>query len=264
MLHEPLVRAAANTPDDFTIRGREVSRVEGLSDGVFALAMTLLIVSGQVPTSFDELLNVFRGFPAFAACFAVLLWFWIVHYTFFRRFGLNDGTTIFLNSCLLFLVVFYVYPLKFVFTLFIAGLTGIGAQAAGKAIQYSQVDDLFIIYSTGFALVWLVFGLMYLHAYRLRDSLQLDPVERLLTRAEIGRCLAMISLALASILIATFGQGRAVAFAGWIYALTGPIEGVHGWSVGRRKARLLAQTTPTPEATQSSGLPTGTAHPPQG
>ena len=113
MLREPLVRAAANTPDDFTIRGREVSRVEGLSDGVFALAMTLLIVSGQVPTSFDELLNVFRGFPAFAACFAVLLWFWIVHYTFFRRFGLNDGTTIFLNSCLLFLVVFYVYPLKF-------------------------------------------------------------------------------------------------------------------------------------------------------
>ncbi len=243
MLREPLIHAGVGT-SDFQLRGREVSRVEALSDGVFALAMTLIVVSGQVPATFDELLNVFRGFPAFALCFATLLWFWMVHYTFFRRYGLHDNTTIFLNSCLLFLVIFYVYPLKFVFTLFIAGLTGLGAQAASSAILTSQVGELFIIYSGGFALVWLVFGLMHLHAYRQREALALNPVERLLTRAEIGRCLALIAVAMVSILIASFASGGFVAFAGWIFGLIGPVEGIHGWSVRRRKERLIARPTP--------------------
>ena len=229
-----------SSPGDFRIRGPEVSRLEALSDGVFALAMTLLIVSGQVPASFEELKTVFRGFPAFAACFAILLWFWLVHNRFFRRYGLHDGTTVFLNSCLLFLVLFYVYPMKFVFGLFVASVTGLGAGAS--AIEYSQVDDLFMIYSSGFALVWAVFALMFLHAYRRRDELELSPVERLLTRAEIGRCLALILIALASVLIAATAHGFWVTAAGWIYGLIGPMEGVHGWSVGRRRARLAAGT----------------------
>ena len=39
------------------LRGREVSRIEGLSDAVFGFEITFLVVSLEVPNTFDELLN---------------------------------------------------------------------------------------------------------------------------------------------------------------------------------------------------------------
>jgi hypothetical protein len=60
----------------FRWRGGDISRLEGLSDAVFAFAVTLLVVSLEVPETFDELLHVLRGFFAFAVCFAILFWVW--------------------------------------------------------------------------------------------------------------------------------------------------------------------------------------------
>jgi hypothetical protein len=53
------------------------------------------------------------------------------HYYFFRYYGLEDITTIVLNTLLLFLVLFYVYPLKFLVSVFLVNiwinpLTGVG------------------------------------------------------------------------------------------------------------------------------------------
>ena len=100
-----------------TERRAETSRLEGFSDAVFAFALTLLVVSLQVPSSFDELVRTLRSFIAFAASFAALIWIWYLHRQFFRRFGLGDGPMIVLNSTLLFVVLLYVYPLKFLSTL---------------------------------------------------------------------------------------------------------------------------------------------------
>lgn len=60
----------------FRWRGGEISRLEGLSDAVFAFAVTLLVVSLEVPETFNELLRVLRGFFAFAVCFSILFWVW--------------------------------------------------------------------------------------------------------------------------------------------------------------------------------------------
>src|SRR4026207_195065 len=74
----------------FRWRGNEISRLEGFTDAVFAFAVTLLIVALEVPHTFDGLLDVLRGFPAFVICFAILMVFWNAHYKFFRRYGLQN------------------------------------------------------------------------------------------------------------------------------------------------------------------------------
>ena len=121
--------------EDFRWRGEDVSRIEGFSDAVFAFAVTLLVVSLEVPKTFDELLATMRGFFAFAICFTLLLIVWYDHYKFFRRYGLRDAPTRWLNSALLFLMLMYVYPLKFLFTLLIDQWFGF---AKNEMIETSQ------------------------------------------------------------------------------------------------------------------------------
>ena len=61
---------------DFRIRGKEISRVEGLSDAVFGFAITLLVVSLEVPKTSGEVLHAMRGFFAFAITFSLLFLVW--------------------------------------------------------------------------------------------------------------------------------------------------------------------------------------------
>ena len=84
---------------------KEISRLEAFSDAVFAFALTLLVVSLEVPSSYAELMNTMRGFVPFACTFALVTWIWYEHNKFFRRYGLEDPFTVFINGTLLFLVL---------------------------------------------------------------------------------------------------------------------------------------------------------------
>src|SRR5579863_7127138 len=108
----------------FRWRGGEITRLEAFCDVVFGFALTLLVVSLEVPHSYADMMAAMRGFLPFAICFAQLVMIWLAHYRFSRRFGLEDPYAVFLNIALLFLVLFYVYPLKFVFALVFSQLTG--------------------------------------------------------------------------------------------------------------------------------------------
>src|ERR671916_1290586 len=185
--------------EGFRWRGEDVSRIEGFSDAVFAFAVTLLVVSLEVPKTFDELLATMQGFFAFAICFYLLYIVWYEHYKYFRRYGLSDFLTLCLNAALLFLVLMYVYPLKFLFTLLIDELFGF---AENETIEPSQWPQLLAIYGAGFVAIQLVFVLMYLRAYSLRATLELDARELSVTREEIQGSLLNISVGLASVAIA--------------------------------------------------------------
>lgn len=216
---------------DFRWRGGDVSRIEGFSDAVFAFSMALLVVSVDVPTSFDELVARMRGFVAFGICFTLLIYIWYHHYLFFRRFGLQTASIVALNGLLLFLVLFYTYPLKFLYSVLVGVMFGVQS-ADDMVITAQQMPSLMIIYSTGFLAIFLVFALMNMRAWSLREHLDLDEIEELETRSTIVGHFIHVGIALISIGIVLLG--RPSFFAGIIYSMLGPTMWVHAvWTKKR-------------------------------
>jgi uncharacterized membrane protein len=241
VLRGRLAQSWLSGEEGFFWRGREVLRIEGFSDAVFAFAVTLLVVSLEVPNTFDELLATMRGFLAFAICFLLLLTVWFEQYKFFRRYGLSDGTTIHLNALLLFVVLFYVYPLKFLFTAWMDQLLGFRTQVGHstesviETIEPGQWPLLIIIFSAGFVVVQLIFVLLYWRAYALRGTLELNFHEASITRQEIQGFLILAGIGLASIAIAYFGGEERLSWAGLVYALSWPLMQLHSRIMARRR-----------------------------
>ena len=217
----------------FRWRGGEITRLEAFCDVVFGFALTLLVVSLEVPHSYAEMMTVMRGFVPFAVCFAQLILIWLSHYRFSRRFGLEDPYTVFLNIVLLFLVLFYVYPLKFVFALVFSQITG---SDMAQGLELRQAAVMMRVYAIGFTAVFSLFALMYAHAYKLRNELQLNSVEVLQTRSTIQENIIMAVVGAVSFALSY----KSPALAGWWYFVLGPALGFHGAIYGKR-TRLLAE-----------------------
>lgn len=231
----------------FRWRGGEIARIEGLSDAVFAFAVTLLIVSLEVPRTFNELKVVMRGFFPFAVCFILLLQVWHEQYRYFRRYNLQDSVSTVLNCVLLFLVLFYVYPLKFLFTFLFNGWMGFGTRvqlpngAWENVIGPHQLPELMAIFSGGFLAVACIFILLFTHALRRRAALELNALEVYDTKVSIGAAAINAFTALVSLMIAFFGSVGTSGLAGLIYPiLLGPGFTIYYTIVGRKRSRLLA------------------------
>jgi len=93
------------------------SRLESFSDSIFAFAATLLVVSLNVPDTFDALKANSISFFSFGFSFLALTLLWKTHNNLFRRINIIDNWVVFLNMLLLFVILFYVYPLKFLTSL---------------------------------------------------------------------------------------------------------------------------------------------------
>jgi uncharacterized membrane protein len=220
----------------FRIRGREVTRLEAFSDAVFAFAVTLLVVSLEVPKTFADLMETMRGFVAFGVCFALLAMIWNHHYIYSRRYGLEDGFARLLTCAMLFVVLLYVYPLKFLFNLFINGII-LGGK--GGQLRHDEASALFVIYGLGFAAIYLAFAALYLHAWRRRVELELNDIEKLDTRWEIYGMLCHASVGIGSALVALVITE--VGRAGLVYFSLFGIMWIHGILHGRKRRELAAR-----------------------
>ena len=131
---------------------------------------------------------LFPGFFSFIACFAILSTLWHRHVQFFRRYGLYDTATVALNTVLLALVLFYLYPLKFLMNSVCEVLeyavmrTIIGPHPKPQAFSNAGlVPRIMSVYMIGFGAVSLAFALLYRHALRRRADLKLSPFEEAVT-----------------------------------------------------------------------------------
>ena len=225
------------------LRRHEISRVEAFSDAVFAFALTLLVVALEVPDDYEQMMVLVSGFLPFACCFALLVWIWHEHNAFFRRFGLHDGYTTTLNAALLFVVLFYVYPLKFMFDSLFARFI----PALAKTVTPMSLDELAstsAIYSLGFIVLFTLFALLYHHAYARREALGLTPLEVFDARMAMGHHLVSVGVGLFAFLIAV-GAPRVLApLSATSFCLMGPFHYAFGAWTGRRRKALEARGSP--------------------
>jgi uncharacterized paraquat-inducible protein A len=180
---------------------------------------------------------------AFAICFAVLVQVWYYHYIYSRRYGLQTTYTIILNAVLIFVVLFYVYPLKFLFTLVVGEFSG------GRTISHSQLNNmitadyqpaaLMVIYSLGYTAVFALFALLYHYAYSKRTQLELNEYETLRTRHAV---IFHISFALVGVLViavALLLPSQYAGYAGLLYCLNSVVGFAAGSILGKRERLAL-------------------------
>ena len=211
--------------DGFRMRGTEMARIDGFSDVVFGFALTLLVVSLEVPRTFSELHGLLREFLPFAVSFLLLMMVWYEHYKYFRLYATEDLRTICLNGALLFVVLFYVYPLKFLFLAFFAQTPAMLVGINGR--------ELVLLYNLGFAAIYFLLAAMQANAYRQREELELTPLEQQLTRIYIAEAVSTGAVALLTCGVALLLPPRLAASAMFTYFLIAAVATYFGQRAGK-------------------------------
>src|SRR5713101_3913707 len=103
--------------DERAAQEKETGRIEAFSDGVFAIAVTLLVLDLKVPhrdSVNSGLMNILvKQWPSFLAyliSFATILIMWVNHHNLFNKVKRTDTPFMFLNGFLLFLITFVPFP----------------------------------------------------------------------------------------------------------------------------------------------------------
>ena len=148
---------------------------------------------------------------------------------------------------MLFVVLFYVYPLKFLFSSLVERLTGGHGEVrlsngnVEAVIEPDQVASLMIIFSVGYLAVFAVFFFLFWHAYRKRKELQLNEFEIFDTRDSLQEMALNCGVAVLSLAVVILGGSKYAGLAGFVYMLIGVAMGVNGKIMGKRRRRMEKQ-----------------------
>ena len=155
-----------------------------------------------------------------------------------------------LNAALIFVVLFYVYPLKFLFTLAVGSLSG-GRTVPVEQLTHMvstthQLSQLWLIYSAGVIAVYGLFALLYHYAYRMRGALELNEYETLSTRNAIIHFAGLAGVGVAVAIAALVLPSAYVGYAGFLFCLNAVWDWAAGSVLGNQQRlvleRMKAQT----------------------
>lgn len=233
----------------FRLRGLQMTRIETFTDAAFAFALTLLVISLDPPSTFSELGTALRGIPAFLLSASMLMMFWWGHHEWSRRYGLDDLWTLLLSCGLVFTVLIYVYPLRFMFQLmmtWIGGITGLPLGTGAGIEEIEDVNRIFVLYGIGFTIMAATLVLLNRHAWNLRDTLGLDALERHETRAALGAWFILMLAGILSTILALVLPPTFVGVPGWMYAMLGIAMPIYGKRMSRRRLEVLGAAAGAP------------------
>lgn len=135
---------------------KETNRIESFSDGVFSIAITLLVLGLHVPpfhtleneqalTSY--LLGQWPSYLAFTLSFASIFIMWVNHHKLFKQIYIRNNAIMFTNGLILFLVSIASYP-----TALLAGYYNGDVANIAVAIY----TGLFLLINLAYNLLWYV------------------------------------------------------------------------------------------------------------
>jgi uncharacterized membrane protein len=134
----------------------DTGRVEAFSDGVFAIAITLLVLELKVPDGdgslWHTLIHEWPRFVAYLSSFAVIGIMWVNHHSMFRAIVRTDRPLLFLNLLLLLWMSLLPFP-----TSLVSRYLGDGGSDASVAEA---------VYSANLTLAAIAFSLIWLRAVR--------------------------------------------------------------------------------------------------
>lgn len=221
--------------EGFKYRGLQTSRLENLTDAVFGFAITLLVISAQVPATYVELQASMYSFIGFIFCTMLLLGLWNNHSSFFMHYGLSDTTTKALNALFIFMLLFYIYPLKYLFSyvgtaIYATVMRKMGDSSealklawgnlAAAELDASQWKDLTIRFGLGLFFIYMILLLMHINAHKKSVLLDLNLNEKYITKTFIHSYILLMLICLLSIMVVLIFGGRAAGYAGMVYMLT--------------------------------------------
>src|SRR2546426_1459771 len=219
----------------FRLRGIGMTRLETFIDAAFAFAITMLVIAAQqIPDDIKTLLAAFKNVPAFVASIIVLGIFWRGHWLWSRRYGLEDGISIFISWAMIVTILIYMYPLKAIFSsmwfLLSSGRVGhtLGAHSE------SQVRSLFAVFALGFTAIALEVVLLNLRAWQLRKPLRLNAKERSITLYEITGWCIPVGVGIASLVLALILPRERIDWSGWVYFSMAILVPLHSAYLRRR------------------------------
>ncbi|MGI8690167.1 MAG: TMEM175 family protein [Thermomicrobiales bacterium] len=135
---------------------KETGRLEAFSDGVFAIAVTLLVLELKVPlpgtlqgdSLLRTLLHAWPAYLAFVTSFATILIMWINHHNLFRLIVHTDHTFLLLNGFLLLTVTFIPFPTNII----------------AEYIREPEARTASVFYAGTFLLMAIAFNLVWRYA----------------------------------------------------------------------------------------------------
>jgi uncharacterized membrane protein len=149
------------------------SRVEAFSDGVFAFAITLLVVTLAQPNDYRRLAHdLAQRWPSLAAyvvSFTVIGIMWLNHHSVFGHFSRVDRGVVYLNLLLLMTIAFLPFP------------TGILGQALARGQGERTAAVVYGVTMAANAYAWAALWLYASHRRRLLRSTFPEPERRVST-----------------------------------------------------------------------------------
>jgi uncharacterized membrane protein len=176
-------------------------RTEAFSDGVFAIAVTLLVLDLGVPPSGladlpRAILHEWPSYLGYATSFLTIGGLWLAHHSLFRRLQFANSTVIRINLVLLMAVAFLPYP----------------TQLVAEAIRNDSAERAAVIfYGLSLLAISLLYSALWTAVARDRKLLLPDVGDdevraiAVATSPTIGFYTAIIVLAIVAPKIAAFG-----------------------------------------------------------
>ncbi len=259
MIRDSLKKHYIGMNQEFRYRGENAGRLETISDAVFALAIALLLISTSAPKKFEDIVQFTYELLPFAFCISLIILIWNEHVVYFVRYGLRNPKIIFLNTVFLFIVLYYVYPLKFLTKMlslpimyFFSGNVQF-IDDLSNMIKGNQVDDLMIIYGVGAASIFLTLAWMYQYARKKSAELELNEIELFDTNISLKGNLLMASVPILSVLVILLFRSSIYvgAFGGFTYFLYTPLMFWYYNRAAKRRKKLMEQLSPANPAAEA-------------